>query len=147
MLALAGTAVSFAASPNDEADCWVRVMRLHGEVGCALQALGVAAAPLGAGARSPAARRWRQRTMGQDAGELVAGRAFEACRARGDWLVRTVDVLTGAIEIYGTALDRALERRGTGRAELMERLRDPRSAAAKPNVAAPVLASRESRAS
>ncbi len=146
MLALAGTAVRFAASPNDEADCWVRVMRLHGEVGCALQALGVAAAPLEAGARSPAARAWRARTMGDDASDLVAARAFDACRSRGATLVGTVDVLAGVVGIYGAALDLALERRGTSRVELLERLAEPHSAPAAPGPAEPVIAPPELRA-
>lgn len=144
VLALAGTAVTFAASPRDEADCWVRVMRLHGEVGCTLQALGVTAAPLESGAGSPAARGWRARTMGQDAADLVAARAYDACRTRGATLVRTVDVLAGVIWIYGTALDRAVERRGTSRVELLERLADPHAA---PGAAGPDVAPPESRAS
>ena len=46
VLALADTAVPFATSLEDEAERWVRVMRMHGQVGAALQALGVGEAPL-----------------------------------------------------------------------------------------------------
>src|SRR3954471_4938489 len=46
VLALADTAIPFAASREDEAERWVRVLRLHGQVGGVLQALGIGAAPL-----------------------------------------------------------------------------------------------------
>ena len=46
VLALADTAVPFAFSPEDEAERWVRVLRMHGWVGAALQSLGVGEAPL-----------------------------------------------------------------------------------------------------
>ena len=52
VLALADTAVPFAVSLEDEAERWVRVMRMHGQVGDALQGLGVGEAPL----ETPAAR-------------------------------------------------------------------------------------------
>src|SRR5215210_7548413 len=44
--ALAGTAMPFAHSAEDEAERWLRALRLHGHVGSALQALGVGEAPL-----------------------------------------------------------------------------------------------------
>ena len=42
---LAGTAMPFAHSAEDQAERWLRVLRLHGRVGAALQALGVGEAP------------------------------------------------------------------------------------------------------
>ena len=44
--ALAGTAMSFSHSAEDQAERWLRALRLHGKVGTALQALGVGEAPL-----------------------------------------------------------------------------------------------------
>ena len=41
VLALADTAVPYACSIEDEAERWVRVLRVHGQVGRALQSLGV----------------------------------------------------------------------------------------------------------
>src|SRR4029079_12272312 len=41
VVALAGTAIPFAHSAEDEAERWLRAMRLHGQVGSILQALGV----------------------------------------------------------------------------------------------------------
>src|SRR3954462_10361996 len=46
VVALAGTAIPFAHSAEDEAERWLRVLRLHGQVGVALQGLGVGEAPL-----------------------------------------------------------------------------------------------------
>ena len=45
-MALAGTAMPFAHSAEDEAERWLRALRLHGRVGATLQALGVGEAPL-----------------------------------------------------------------------------------------------------
>src|SRR5437764_14485778 len=41
VLGIASTAMPFARTAEDEAERWLRVLRLHGEVGVALQALGV----------------------------------------------------------------------------------------------------------
>src|SRR3954464_14552606 len=41
VLALAGTAVPFAHSAEDEAERWLRALRMNGQVGAALQGLGV----------------------------------------------------------------------------------------------------------
>ena len=41
VLGIAATAIPFARTPEDEAERWLRILRLHGEVGAALQALGV----------------------------------------------------------------------------------------------------------
>ena len=41
VLGIASTAMPFARTADEEAERWLRVLRLHGEVGAALQALGV----------------------------------------------------------------------------------------------------------
>ena len=56
VVALAGTAMPFAHSAEDEAERWLRALRLHGQVGSALQALGVGESPLMTG-RTPSTRR------------------------------------------------------------------------------------------
>lgn len=122
VLALAETAVTFAGSAEDEAERWVRVLRLHGEVGCALQALGVPEGPLENTARAPTHRGWRLRTVGEDVVDLVARRAVRTAATRKSSLVGTVDVLAALLETYDRIFDRALYVRGTSREELLERL-------------------------
>lgn len=126
VLALAKTAVSFAASADDEAERWVRIMRLHGEVGCALQALGVPEGPLENAARPPSLQSWRLRRFGQDVVDLVERRAADAAVVRGSTVSGTVDVLFALLATYGPLLDRALYVRGTDREELLDRLKDRR---------------------
>ena len=122
VLALADTAVPFAFSPEDEAERWVRVLRLHGLVGAALQSLGVGEAPLETASQPAAVRLLRRRPLGEDVVEIVSRRAEELAQARDADAVCTVDVLFALFAVYGGAFDRALYVRGTTRDELVERL-------------------------
>jgi hypothetical protein len=115
---LAGTAMSFAHSREDEAERWLRVLRMHGRVGEALQALGVPEAPLMTDAR-PAPE--------PDAGpgvsvDAICRRSVRMADARAADRVGTLDVLFAILATYGSAFDRALYIRGTSRDELLERL-------------------------
>jgi hypothetical protein len=120
VLALADTAVPFASSPEDEAERWVRVMRLHGWVGAALQSLGVGEAPLETIAQP--IRILRRRPPGENVVEAVTREAHELAVAREAGAVCTVDVLFALFAVYGKTIDRALYVRGTSRDELIERL-------------------------
>ena len=40
VLGIAATAIPFARTPEEEVERWLRLLRLHGEVGAVLQALG-----------------------------------------------------------------------------------------------------------
>ncbi len=122
VLALADTAVPFAHSPEDEAERWVRVMRLHGWVGATLQSLGVGEAPLETPAQPAAVRVLRRRPLGDDVVQTVTTKAQEFAAGRGAGAVCTVDVLFALFAVYGKVLDRALYVRGTTREELIERL-------------------------
>jgi hypothetical protein len=121
VLALADTAVPFAGSLEDEAERWVRVLRMHGQVGTALQALGVGEAPLETPAAGPD-ERVRTKALGKSAVAAVGQAAGTLARERGSAVVTTVDVLFAAMELYGRAFDRALYVRGASRDELIERL-------------------------
>jgi hypothetical protein len=120
VLALAETAVPFAHSPEDEAERWVRVLRLHGWVGAALQSLGVGEAPLETTAQPISLL--RRRPLGEDVVGMVRQQAHELALTRGAGAVCTVDVLFALFAVYGKTFDRALYVRGTSRDELVERL-------------------------
>jgi hypothetical protein len=120
VLALADTAVPFAHGPEDEAERWVRVLRLHGWVGAALQSLGVGEAPLETTAQPVSLL--RRRPLGENIVETVTREARDLAQARGAGAVCTVDVLFALFSVYGKTFDRALYVRGTSREELLERL-------------------------
>jgi hypothetical protein len=132
VLALADTAVPFAHSPEDEAERWVRVLRLHGRVGALLQSLGVGEAPLETVAQPVAVRLLRRRPLGEDVVDMVTQSARDFAVGREADTVCTIDILFALFAVYGKAFDRALYVRGTTREELIERL----SAGAETGVAA-----------
>ena len=122
VLALAETAIPFALSPEDEAERWVRLLRLHGQVGLALQSLGVGEAPLSTIAQPHAVRVLRSRPLGEDPVTDVTIAARRLASKRGARAAATVDVLFAVIGVYGRTFDRALYIRGTSVEELLERL-------------------------
>lgn len=117
--ALAGTAVAFAHSREDEAERWLRALRLHGRTGHALQALGVGESSLtdasGSEGDGPPVEEG-------DLVERVMGRAQDVATQRDAGCVGTADVLAALFEIYDPLMERALEQRGSSREELRERL-------------------------
>jgi hypothetical protein len=120
VVALAGTAIPFAHSAEDEAERWLRAMRLHGQVGAILQALGVGEAPLMTGAESSDGV--ETPNLGPDVLDDVTGRASQFAEARRAESVGTADILIAVLDVYGKRFDRALYLRGTSREELVERL-------------------------
>lgn len=119
--ALAGTAMSFSHSAEDQAERWLRALRLHGEVGTALQALGVGENPL---ARDGAAEnRQESPPLGDEkAVDQVVRHAHRHAADRDAPLVCTADLLTALFDVYGDLLERTLQERGTSRDELLARL-------------------------
>jgi hypothetical protein len=119
--ALAATAMPFAHTAEDQAESWLRTMRLHGAVGESLRALGVGEKPLITNSdRSDDA-------VGTPIpeGDVVARVmkcAAEFVVARGGDFVGTGDILFALFDVYGQAMDRALYLRGTSRAELFDQL-------------------------
>jgi hypothetical protein len=120
VLALAETAIPFASTREDEAERWVRVLRLHGQVGGALQGLGVGEAPLETVAQERPSN--TPRKPGENVVRQVGAAASRYAAGRGAKLVGTIDVLFAIFEIYGKSFDRALYVRGASREELLERL-------------------------
>jgi len=122
VVALAGTAIPFAHSAEDEAERWLRAMRLHGQVGSILQALGVGEAPLMTGSEHEHSEGHGTPTLGPDVLEDVTRRAAEFATARDAETIGTPDILFAVFDVYDKLFDRALYLRGTSREELVERL-------------------------
>jgi hypothetical protein len=125
VLGLAGTALPFAQSVDDEVERWLRPLRLYGQAGGALQSLGVSEGPLvaseqnqpGPSADSPSETLHR-----------IATSASQIAAEHGDRTVSTFDILMAVMRHYGDAFDRALRCRCSDSAEVM-RLLDERAAA------------------
>lgn len=119
--ALAGTAMPFAHSAEDQAERWLRALRLHGHVGIALQGLGVGEAPLTTRAE-PLSGPAGTPPHDDEVVERILRRAGEIAVARGADAVSTADLLFSLFELYDRLLDRALYMRGASRDELVDRL-------------------------
>lgn len=124
VLGIAATAIPFARTPEEEAERWLRVLRLHGEVGSALQALGVsedsiAIHPAG-GHRDPAGRAGSGEP--RDVIALVVEHAARVAAERGAAGVATTDVLIAVLQVYGPVFEQALRAHGTDSGEVLERL-------------------------
>jgi hypothetical protein len=122
VVALAGTAMPFAHSAEDEAERWLRALRLHGQVGAALQALGVGEAPLTTGGEQEDDAQGSGPPLGPEVLDDVSRRATEYAAGREAQTVGTADLLMAVFDVYGKLFDRALYQRGTGRDELVEKL-------------------------
>ncbi len=119
VLGMASTAIPFARSREAEAERWLRILRLQGEAGATLQALGVSEAPLeefddheedgsAVGPEDVVAR----------VGEVAATSASR----RGASCFGTTDVLLAVIDVYGSDFNHVLRAHGTDREEVLERL-------------------------
>jgi hypothetical protein len=120
-MGLAATAMPFARTTEDEAERWLRVLRLHGEAGVVLQALGVSEGPL----RPPASGEAdAQRALDEERNVVaqVSAEAVALAERRGADAVATTDLLRAVMYIYGETFDRALRAHGTDRDEVEERL-------------------------
>jgi hypothetical protein len=121
--ALAGTAMAFSHCAEDEAERWLRALRLHGQVGAALQALGVGEAPLDSETATdvceePAAAP----PLGEPALDETVREAERRALTRGATAVGTADLLLALLDVYGEPIDQALGARGASRDEVIERL-------------------------
>jgi len=122
VLAMARHALAYADCPVAEAERWLRILRVHGHAGSALQALGVGEAPL---AERPPHRPVvppARATHAAEAVDAIERSARVHARTRGAELVSTVDLTVVLMAAYEGAIEEALRLRGTSRAELLERL-------------------------
>ncbi len=125
-LGIASTAMPFARTPEAEVERWLRVLRLHGQVGIALQALGVSEVPLSGGESGEDTRPPAPGSGERDAVALVTEHAVRIAGERDARALATTDVLMAVMEVYGEDFDHVLEIHGTDRQELLERLRRER---------------------
>jgi hypothetical protein len=123
VLAIASTAMPFARTPQEQAERWLRVLRLHGEVGIALQALGVSEEALpqvhdnDAGERDASADR-----PDGDVVVAVSQQAADIAARRGSAGVTTVELLLAVMHVYGEHFAAVLEAHGTDCDEVLGRL-------------------------
>jgi hypothetical protein len=123
VLGIASTAMPFAGTPEGEAARWLRVLRLHGEAGAVLQALGVSEMPLPAqGEGADHQQRGEANGSHRDMVGMVSKQAVLIASRRGANVVGTSDVLMAVMHVYGTDFDQVLRTHGTDRAEVIERL-------------------------
>jgi hypothetical protein len=123
VLAIASTAMPFARSEQEQAERWLRVLRLHGEVGIALQALGVSEVSLVAANESAGGEANRSADLERrDVVAWVAEHAVGIAARRGGAGVTTTDLLMAVMHVYGPHFARVLEAHGTDCDEVLERL-------------------------
>lgn len=123
VLGMAATAMPFARSGEDQAERWLRILRLHGEAGTALQALGVSEGPLEpAHHGEDAGQADRASETAPDMVARVTGDAMALANDRGAHALGTTDVLVAVMRVYGSDFDRVLRVHGTDRDEVLERL-------------------------
>ena len=119
VLGMAATAIPFARTPAEEAERWLRIMRLYGEVGAVLQSLGVSEGALEG--HEPAADGPAE-DEGRDVIALVSARAAEVARERGTAGLATTDVLIAVMDVYGPIFDATLREHGSDADEVLARL-------------------------
>jgi hypothetical protein len=121
VLGMASTAIPFARSREAEAERWLRILRLHGEAGTVLQALGVSEAPLEP-VEEGEVRPSGDGPQSSDIVSAVSEAAIRSAEQRGLRHVGTDDVLLAVMDIYGEDFNRVLRVHGTDRDEVLERL-------------------------
>jgi anti-sigma B factor antagonist len=122
VVGLASTALPFADSRVEEAERWLRVLRLHGEAGRALTALGLSEAPLDENGASAPAEAEGAGGSAEDPIAAVVEHARRAAAERSSATVGTADLLRGVMAVYGADFDWVLRARGSDPAEVMEQL-------------------------
>jgi hypothetical protein len=98
-------------------------MRMHGQVGAALEALGVGECPLDAPSEEPApSPSGATSATPPTPVKLVCHRAMDFAHQSEAGYVWTVHGLFAVLDVYGWAFDHELYRRGTSRDEIFARL-------------------------
>jgi hypothetical protein len=117
VLGLAGTALPYAQSIDDEVERWLRPLRLYGESGAALQGLGVGEGRDETHSDTAPITMTPEETLHQ-----VTTLATKHATERGAEVVGTQDILLAVMDHYGEAFERGLQGHAGDRTELLERL-------------------------
>jgi hypothetical protein len=120
-LGIASTAMPFARTPQDEVERWLRVLRLHGQAGIALQALGVSEEPLPGGEDAHAGEDPAAGAQ-PDAVARVTEHAVRIADERRARALSTRDILMAVMHVYGQDFDRVLRVHGSDRDEVLAQL-------------------------
>jgi hypothetical protein len=120
-VALSATALPFARSHSEEAERWLRVLRVHGAAGKAMQAVGMPEEPFIAGPEGAANEPCQPGSL-----DAVIAAAALRCNERGEAAISTEDLFAGVMATYGQAFEHALAIRGTSAVELLEVMAAPR---------------------
>jgi hypothetical protein len=121
VLGLAGTALPFALSIDDEVERWLRPLRLYGESGAALQGMGVSEAR-GEGSVELPTR--QSPSSPEETLHLITMAASKLATDRNAPSVGTLDILTAVMAHYSEAFERVLEGHAGDFTELAGRLAD-----------------------
>jgi hypothetical protein len=114
-VALAATAMPFASTHCEQAERWLRILRVNGSVGNAMQALGMPEEPF-----EPCEPVEGEDPCRPGVVDAVIAAAAEELRGRGGDAITTEDLFAGVRSVYGPALERALGARGTTSSEVLE---------------------------
>jgi anti-sigma B factor antagonist len=125
VLGLAGTAMPFAGSADEQAERWLRLLRSYGTAALVLASLGIGECQVDGGSESTHV----PSDQSNDAAEQVAEQAVRAAAGRGAQKVDTTDLLSAVLNVYGDAFERALRRHGCEAWQLRELLELEHSAA------------------
>jgi hypothetical protein len=119
VVGLAGSALAYAQSTDEEVERWLRPLRLYGEAAAILQGLAIGEAPL-----TPPQNHLEQPSGRSPANTLadIGTAASEFAAQRGMPAVSTIDLLVAVMRHYPEAFERALVSRGSDHWELVDRL-------------------------
>lgn len=119
VLGLAGTAVRFALSIDDEVERWIRPLRLYGDSGVVLQEMGVTEARVEGSVEAAAQR---SSSSPEETLHIITMSASDLAADRGAPSVETLDILRAVMAHYGEAFERALESHSGDVTELSDRM-------------------------
>jgi hypothetical protein len=118
---LAGPALRFALSIDDEVERWLRPLRLFGESGAALLGMGVSEARREGSVEVPSQQ---SSSSPEETLHIITMAASKLAAERDASSVGTLDILTAVMTHYGEAFERALESHAGDLTELARRLAD-----------------------